>query len=64
MVEGGASVLSLFVGESCIVNDDEKDDGNEASIPIFDCLCVTISPKLLGANGLDSMSSFGGNLGT
>lgn len=63
MVEGGASVLSLFVGESSIVNENDKDDGDEAHIPLFDCLCVTISPKLLGANGLDSMSSFGGIVG-
>ena len=57
MVEGGASVLSMFAtGDPCENND--KDSNDESSL--FDCLCVTISPKLLGSNGLDSLSSFGG----
>ena len=58
MVEGGASVLSMFAtGDPCENND--KDTNDESSL--FDCLCVTISPKLLGSNGLDAVSSFGGS---
>ena len=55
MVEGGATVLSMFVEESRREDDDNDNDADDADL--FDCLCVTISPKLLGANGLDSLSS-------
>ncbi len=66
MVEGGASVLSLFAGESFDADYGDKDGDDRASCnnTLFDHLCVTISPKLLGANGLNSMSSFGGNFGS
>jgi len=54
MIEGGASVLSQFVSEIYDGNCGEDEYSNQA---LFDCLCVTISPKLLGANGLASLSS-------
>ena len=53
MVEGGASVLSQFVGDTSGIDDGEEEYNSHQEL--FDCLCVTISPKLLGANGLDSM---------
>lgn len=54
MVEGGASVLSQFAGDTSEIDNEEEEYNNNQEL--FDCLCVTISPKLLGANGLDSMS--------
>jgi len=60
MVEGGASVLSQFVGDTFeIENEGEEEEEYNNNQELFDCLCVTISPKLLGANGLDSMSCGG-----
>lgn len=59
MVEGGATVLSLFVSDAYenVSNGDDNKDQEECynDKSLFDCLCVTISPKLLGANGLDSL---------
>jgi riboflavin biosynthesis pyrimidine reductase len=57
MIEGGASVLSQFVGETLESEEGGNDDVQEckSNKALFDCLCVTISPKLLGVKGLDSM---------
>ena len=68
MVEGGASVLSQFVTNNNYLgygDDDDHDDENLQNTNtntndgdhLVDCLCVTISPKLLGTKGLDSISS-------
>lgn len=51
MVEGGASVISQFITTSHRHHCSGNEDG------LVDCLCVTISPKVLGTNGLDSISS-------
>ena len=60
MVEGGASVLSLFAADTSRDEDNDENEDNEKQY-LFDYLCVTISPKLLGSNGLASLSSFGGS---
>uniref|UniRef100_A0A7S1D192 Bacterial bifunctional deaminase-reductase C-terminal domain-containing protein n=1 Tax=Cyclophora tenuis TaxID=216820 RepID=A0A7S1D192_CYCTE len=52
MVEGGAQVLTSFV----TTNNNDDDNDHHHHQPLVDCVCVTISPKLIGqANGIPSI---------
>jgi hypothetical protein len=58
MVEGGANVLTEFITTTTTTTtEDEKERGERGNL-IFDYLCVTISPILLGENyGLSSITN-------
>ena len=54
MVEGGAGVISSFIGESVGSRKDKKSGDKK----IVDCICATVTPSLIGKRGLPLLGEF------